>query len=62
MVLGGVPFESDLVMWWNFVARNREEIDEAFDAWQNADGRFGEVASSLARIETPAPYWRQPSG
>jgi hypothetical protein len=62
MMLGGVPFESDVVMWWNFVARNREELDEAFDSWRSDDGRFGTVGSSLARIETPAPYWRHRSG
>jgi hypothetical protein len=49
-------------MWWNFVARNREELDEAFDSWRSDDGRFGTVGSSLARIETPAPYWRHRSG
>jgi hypothetical protein len=58
MVLGGVPFEHDIVMWWNFVARSREEIDEAFEAWKADDGRFGTVASALARVEVPAPYWR----
>jgi redox-sensitive bicupin YhaK (pirin superfamily) len=57
MVLGGVPFESDILMWWNFVTRSREEIDVAFDSWRNDDGRFGTVDSSLERIETPAPYW-----
>jgi redox-sensitive bicupin YhaK (pirin superfamily) len=58
MVLGGVPFESEIVMWWNFVARSREEIDAAYDAWQDNDGRYGSVASALDRIMTPAPFWR----
>ena len=62
MVLGGAPFESEVLMWWNFVARSRAEIDEAFDSWKRDDGRFGTVASSLTRIETPAPYWRHQSG
>ena len=33
-VLGGEPFESDIVMWWNFVARTHEEIVDARDAWE----------------------------
>jgi hypothetical protein len=45
-------------MWWNFVARSREEIDAAYDAWQDNDGRYGSVASALDRIMTPAPFWR----
>jgi len=47
MLLGGVPFESELLMWWNFVARSREEIDKAFDSWRNDDGRFGTLTSVL---------------
>lgn len=58
MILGGVPFESELVMWWNFVARSRDEIDEAFTSWKDDDGRFGTVASALSRIDTPPPFWR----
>src|SRR3546814_9038780 len=34
MLLGGVPFESPILMWWNFVGRTREEIDAATDSWQ----------------------------
>ncbi len=61
MLLGGVPFESEILMWWNFVARSREEIEAAYDAWRDKDGRFGTVPSSLARIESPEPYWRRPT-
>lgn len=60
MLLGGVPFESEIVMWWNFVARSREEIDLAYESWQNDDGRFGDVTSSLERISAPSPHWRSP--
>jgi len=57
IMLGGEPFESPILMWWNFVGRTREEIDEAHRSWQSDDGRFGSVASDLARIETGPPYW-----
>ncbi len=60
MLLGGLPFESEILMWWNFVGRTREEIDLAFDEWRMNDGRFGDVASPLARIAAPLPYWRSP--
>jgi redox-sensitive bicupin YhaK (pirin superfamily) len=58
ILLGGVPFESEIQMWWNFVARNRNEIDQAFNSWRDNDGRFGTVASELERIDTVAPFWR----
>jgi hypothetical protein len=60
MLLGGVPFESEIQMWWNFVARSRSEIDQAFSSWRDDDGRFGTVASNLNRVDAPAPFWRAP--
>lgn len=42
LLLGGVPFEERIVMWWNFVARTGEEIAEAREAWM-AGERFGTV-------------------
>jgi len=45
MLLGGEPFEEQIIMWWNFVGRTGDEIAEAREAW-NAGvgaGRFGEV-------------------
>lgn len=57
MLVGGVPFEEQLVMWWNFVARTREEISAAYEQWRDSDERFGSVASSLARIAIAPPPW-----
>lgn len=42
MLLGGEPFEEEIVMWWNFVARTQDEITQAREAWMNGD-RFGAV-------------------
>ena len=42
-VLGGEPFEDDIVMWWNFVGRSHEEIVEAREAWEAGTDRFGHV-------------------
>ncbi len=57
LLLGGLPFEERLLMWWNFVARTRDEIDAAYDDWAADSGRFGSVASALARIGTTRPTW-----
>jgi redox-sensitive bicupin YhaK (pirin superfamily) len=54
LVLGGVPFPDRLVMWWNFVARTKAEIAEAWDDWEDGTERFRPVASELGRIPAPA--------
>jgi quercetin 2,3-dioxygenase len=58
LLLGGEPFDEPLLMWWNFVARTREEIETANAQWQAGDARFGRVASALARITAPPLVWR----
>jgi len=57
MLLGGVPFESPIEMWWNFVGRSRVELAEAYRSWADDDGRFGRVDSTLTRIPTKPPFW-----
>jgi quercetin 2,3-dioxygenase len=58
LLVGGEPFEARPLMWWNFVARDREEIDAAYADWQSGGERFGPVASSLELIPAPPPLWR----
>ena len=46
VLLGGPPFGEEIVMWWNFIGRDHDEIVEARRRWnaergQAADGRFG---------------------
>jgi redox-sensitive bicupin YhaK (pirin superfamily) len=64
LLLGGEPFESPILMWWNFVARTRAEMDSARADWENgADGtgRFGDTGSVLARIPAPPTPWSSSS-
>ncbi|MER6464761.1 pirin family protein [Streptomyces sp. NPDC001288] len=42
MLLGGEPFEEELIMWWNFIARSQDEIVQAREDWEKST-RFGEV-------------------
>ncbi|WP_416904318.1 pirin-like C-terminal cupin domain-containing protein [Micromonospora echinospora] len=53
VLLGGKPFEEDLVMWWNFVGRSHEEIVRARADWM-AGRRSGQVTSCSAD-PLPAP-------
>jgi len=57
VLLGGSPFESEILMWWNFVARSREEIAAARASWQADDDRFGLTGSPLDRIPAPGLPW-----
>jgi hypothetical protein len=47
LLLGGLPFAEQIVMWWNFVARTGDEVAAARAAWQaelaGAPGPAGRV-------------------
>jgi redox-sensitive bicupin YhaK (pirin superfamily) len=53
MLLGGTPFEEQIVMWWNFVARSSDEIAVAREAWAEGTA-FGDVAGYHG-YRLPAP-------
>jgi hypothetical protein len=61
LLLGGVPFDEPLLMWWNFVARTRDEIEAGYREWTTDSGRFGRVVSSLPRVEVGRPAWMRPT-
>ncbi|MFD1146701.1 pirin family protein [Saccharothrix hoggarensis] len=43
ILLGGEPLGEDLVMWWNFVGRDHDEIVRFRDQWEARSDRFGHV-------------------
>ncbi|MBC3842711.1 pirin family protein [Streptacidiphilus sp. 4-A2] len=53
LLLGGEPFEEQLVMWWNFVGRSGEEVARARAEWMTGTA-FGEV-HGYAGGRLPAP-------
>ena len=57
LLFGGVPFDEPILMWWNYVARDRAEIMEAHNDWMAESRRFGHVNSTLPRIEVGPPPW-----
>ncbi len=42
LLIGGEPFKEELLIWWNFVARTKQEIKDAIRSW-NDRTHFGEV-------------------
>jgi redox-sensitive bicupin YhaK (pirin superfamily) len=57
VLVGGVPFEEPILMWWNYVARTRQEISAAHQDWTSRDERFIVPPSSLAAIDVGGPPW-----
>jgi len=55
LLLGGEPFEAVPLMWWNYVGRTAEEIQQAHDDWEADTGRFAPIDSVLPRIPSIAP-------
>jgi redox-sensitive bicupin YhaK (pirin superfamily) len=59
LLLGGEPFGEELLMWWNFVGRSRDEVTAASREWAEGADRFGRVDTSLARVPAPPLPWAQ---
>jgi len=45
VLLGGEPFEEELLMWWNFVGRSHEEVEQSRLDWEAQAGLPDEDAS-----------------
>ncbi|NJQ02609.1 pirin family protein [Streptomyces zingiberis] len=54
VLLGGVPFEEEIVMWWNFIGRSHDDIARAREDWERSADRFGAV-EGYAGDRLPAP-------
>ena len=54
LVIGGEPFGEKIVMWWNFIARTHDEIQEARASWNARTERFGDFEDDLGPW-IPAP-------
>ncbi|WP_104172132.1 pirin family protein [Arthrobacter sp. Y81] len=70
ILLGGEPFQEELLMWWNFVGRTHDEVAEARQDWEAQAGlpdpgaeasRFGlvrghgpDAGAEAGRIPAPA--------
>jgi len=52
LLLGGEPFAEEILMWWNFVARTHEEIEQARSDWHDTD-RFGTVDDPESPLPAP---------
>ncbi|WP_417564068.1 pirin family protein [Microbacterium sp.] len=61
VLIGGAPFGEEIIMWWNFVGRDSDEITRYREEWQAHGDRFGRVdgyvghdPDGLTRLPAPA--------
>ncbi len=58
LLIGGAPFGEEILMWWNFVGRSRQELERAVTDWNAGDARFGTVHGYPGeRLMAPLPPW-----
>ncbi|MFT5096325.1 MAG: redox-sensitive bicupin YhaK (pirin superfamily), partial [Psychrobacter okhotskensis] len=53
MFIGGEPLNNQVLLWWNFVADNKQELEQSIIDWNNGHERFGEVDSTMTRLVAP---------
>jgi quercetin 2,3-dioxygenase len=64
LLLGGLPFDAPVQMWWNFVGHSKEAIAQAQREWEQGGPRFGDVKDEIsrtgvaARLTAPALPWK----
>lgn len=48
LLIGGEPFQEELLMWWNFVGRTHDEVEQARSDWE-AQAGLPETEEAAAR-------------
>jgi quercetin 2,3-dioxygenase len=57
-VVGGKAFDEPILMWWNFVGRDKAALSAACREWNGEHARFGEVHGYEGeRLTAPMPPW-----
>ncbi|WP_314213854.1 pirin family protein [Pseudarthrobacter equi] len=46
LLIGGEPFREELLMWWNFVGRTHDEVEQARGDWEAQAGLSGAEAAA----------------
>jgi redox-sensitive bicupin YhaK (pirin superfamily) len=55
IMLGGLPFIEEIVMWWNFIGRSHDEIVAFRRAWERRDQRFPAVVDRSEKVMEAPP-------
>lgn len=61
LLLGGEPFPHEILMWWNFIGRDQQEMTQWVRDWNAGTDYLGQVHGyDGARLQAPLPPWAQP--
>ena len=55
IMLGGQPFDEEIVMWWNFIGRSHEDIVDFRTAWETRAPRFPAIVSRAEKVMEAPP-------
>lgn len=55
LLLGGLPFDEEITIWWNLVGRSHDEIVSARALWNAHAPRFGSVVGATGERITAPP-------
>ncbi|WP_192036241.1 pirin family protein [Halomonas sp. YLGW01] len=59
LLLGGEPDDEEILIWWNFVGRSRDEIIRAQQDWESGSERFPPVPGFQGpRLDPPPLPWK----
>ncbi|MGQ0586617.1 MAG: pirin family protein [Gammaproteobacteria bacterium] len=60
VLVGGAPFTEQILMWWNFVGRTKDELTRASRDWNDAAEYLGDVQGAMSpRLVAPMPPWTE---
>ena len=60
VLVGGAPFSEQILMWWNFVGRTKDELTGASRDWNAAADYLGQVKGAMnPRLVAPMPPWAE---
>lgn len=57
ILVGGTPWQQNVIMWWNFVGHSREAVKQAQTDWEAGSPRFGTVPHARRRLAAPKLPW-----
>lgn len=58
VMVGGEPLTEPVLLWWNFVARTRDELTQASRDWNAGAAYLGDVRGyDGPRLQAPMPPW-----
>lgn len=58
LLVGGVPLDGEIILWWNFVGHDRREIEQAQRQWEAGHARFGDIPNPVGpRLRAPELPW-----